>query len=85
VTRGLSSRVCSRRPQSRRWAAAAETQHVMPHPDMVILFDVDGTLIDHDQAETVAVAALHRRLGHPGPVGDFYDQWRNALERHYAR
>jgi putative hydrolase of the HAD superfamily len=57
----------------------------MPHPDMVILFDVDGTLIDHDQAETVVVAALHRRLGHPGPVGDFYDQWRNALERHYAR
>jgi putative hydrolase of the HAD superfamily len=57
----------------------------MPHPDMVILFDIDGTLIDHDQAETVAAAALHRRLGHSGPVGDFHWQWRNALERHYAR
>jgi hypothetical protein len=26
-------------------------------PGMVILFDIEGTLIDHDTAETIAVAA----------------------------
>lgn len=52
---------------------------------MVILFDIDGTLIDHDQAELVAVAALHGRLGLSGTVSEFQCQWRIALERHYAR
>jgi hypothetical protein len=27
---------------------------------MVILFDIHGTLIDHNQAEAIAVAALHQ-------------------------
>jgi len=41
-------------------------------PGMVILFDIDGTLIDHDTAETIAVAALRGRMGHThGAVGSF--------------
>jgi putative hydrolase of the HAD superfamily len=52
---------------------------------MVVLFDIDGTLIDHDQAEVIAVTSLHRRLGLPGAVGDFHRRWRDALERHYGR
>ena len=52
---------------------------------MVVLFDVDGTLIDHDSAETVAVSALHRRLRLDGTPDEFHIRWRAALERHYAR
>jgi putative hydrolase of the HAD superfamily len=52
---------------------------------MVILFDIDGTLIDHDQAEARAVASMHPRLSLGGAVEDFHDRWRAALERHYAR
>jgi FMN phosphatase YigB (HAD superfamily) len=42
---------------------------------MVILFDIDGTLIDHDQAEAIAVAALHRRLGITESGDMFLDRW----------
>jgi len=52
---------------------------------MVVLFDIDGTLVDHDEAEKEAVLALHRRLGLGGIFGDFHVRWRVALERHYAR
>ena len=31
---------------------------------MVILFDIDGTLIDHASAEAIAVATLRERMGH---------------------
>ena len=52
---------------------------------MVILFDIDGTLIDHDQAEAVAVSALRRRLDVSEAENEFRDRWRTALERHYSR
>ena len=51
---------------------------------MVILFDIDGTLIDHNQAEAIAVAALRHRLGVSEPGGAFLERWRTALERHYS-
>ena len=52
---------------------------------MVILFDIDGTLIDHDTAETVAVAALHRRVSNREDGVSFYRRWRSAFDRYYAR
>jgi putative hydrolase of the HAD superfamily len=52
---------------------------------MVILFDIDGTLIDHNQAEAIAVAALRCRLGVTEHGSMFLDRWRTAFERHYLR
>jgi putative hydrolase of the HAD superfamily len=57
---------------------------VIPYLGIVILFDIDGTLIDHNQAEAIAVAALHHRLGVTERGGAFLDRWRTALERHYS-
>jgi len=52
---------------------------------MVILFDIDGTLIDHDGAEAIAASALRVRTQHDeDPVG-FLRRWRIAFEHHYAR
>ena len=44
---------------------------------MVILFDIDGTLIDHDTAEAAAYAAISGRTD--------LGTWRSAVERHYNR
>jgi putative hydrolase of the HAD superfamily len=52
---------------------------------MVILFDIDGTLIDHDTAETIAVAAFGGRMGHTDDAVGFLQRWRRAFERHYNR
>jgi putative hydrolase of the HAD superfamily len=52
---------------------------------MVILFDIDGTLIDHDAAEAIAVAALRRALRFQEEDSLFLRRWRVALERHYDR
>ena len=52
---------------------------------MVILFDIDGTLIDHDTAETIAVAALGGRMEHTDDAVGFLQRWRSAFERHYTR
>lgn len=52
---------------------------------MVVLFDIDGTLINHDGAESIAVAALHRRMGCTEDATVFLTRWRTAFERHYAR
>lgn len=52
---------------------------------MVVLFDIDGTLIDHDRAQFVAVTAMHGRLDFAGSVIDFLNQWQRALDIHYAR
>ena len=54
-------------------------------PGMVILFDIDGTLIDHDTAETIAVAALGGRMEHTDAAAGFLQRWRSAFERHYNR
>jgi putative hydrolase of the HAD superfamily len=52
---------------------------------MVILFDIDGTLIDHDRAEMIAVSALCGRMGHAHDAVGFLQRWRSAFERHYKR
>ncbi len=52
---------------------------------MVILFDIDGTLIDHDGAERVAVEILRRKLGLAEPPEAFLARWHEILERHYDR
>jgi putative hydrolase of the HAD superfamily len=52
---------------------------------VVILFDIDGTLIDHDSAERAAVADLHGRLGRTEPFSVLLSAWKTAFDRHYAR
>jgi len=52
---------------------------------MVILFDIDGALIDHDSAEAIAVAGLRHRTGHTEDGVGFLRRWRSAFERHYNR
>jgi len=54
-------------------------------PGMVILFDIDGTLINHDTAEMIAVAALRVRTGHTHDAVGFRRRWQSAFERHYSR
>jgi putative hydrolase of the HAD superfamily len=52
---------------------------------MVILFDIDGTLIDHDGAEAIAVTTLRAVTQHNEDADDFLRRWRVAFERHYNR
>jgi putative hydrolase of the HAD superfamily len=58
---------------------------VLRYPDMVILFDIDGTLINHDAAEVIGTAALRRKTEHTEDAADFLRRWRSAFERHYNR
>lgn len=52
---------------------------------MVILFDLDDTLLDHGSAERKAATALYHMQGRQEPIEDFLSAWHEALERHYAR
>ena len=52
---------------------------------VVILFDIDGTLIDHDAAEVIAVIALHGKIEHTDDATGFLRRWQSAFERHYNR
>jgi putative hydrolase of the HAD superfamily len=52
---------------------------------MVILFDIDGTLIDHDGAEAKAVRAFHAMTMQDEDLAGFLQRWRRAFERHYNR
>ena len=52
---------------------------------MVVLFDIDGTLIDHDAAEAVAVATLGGEVARSEDPADFLRRWRIAFDRHYSR
>ena len=55
-------------------------------PEMtVILFDIDGTLLDHDGAERASARALHQATGTTLPVEEFLSRWSAALEREFAR
>ena len=60
-------------------------QNVIGSPGMVILFDIDGTLIDHDTAEVIAIAALRVKTEHTEDAAGFLRRWRSAFERHYNR
>jgi putative hydrolase of the HAD superfamily len=52
---------------------------------MAILFDIDGTLLDHSSAQRSGAVALHARITDGGDLNSFLSSWRVALERHYAR
>jgi putative hydrolase of the HAD superfamily len=52
---------------------------------MVIMFDIDGTLVDHDAAERAGAIALHRMSSSRVPIEEFLSNWSAALERHFTR
>jgi putative hydrolase of the HAD superfamily len=52
---------------------------------MLVLFDIDDTLLDHGAAERSAATLLHKRVSAPVPLEDFLVRWATALERHFAR
>ena len=52
---------------------------------MVVLFDIDETLLDHRTTERAAAEALHRIAGVERPVGEFVAAWSEALERNFGR
>jgi putative hydrolase of the HAD superfamily len=52
---------------------------------MLILFDIDDTLLDHSSASQRAAATLHQKIGASISQGEFVAKWADALERHYAR
>jgi putative hydrolase of the HAD superfamily len=49
---------------------------------VLVLFDIDDTLIDHASAFHLATVTLHRRVNSLMPVEDFAAQW-SAAHRHY--
>src|SRR5579872_802266 len=66
-------------------AVLQENRIVIRYPAMVILFDIDGTLIDHDAAEVIAIAALRGKIEHIEDAAGFLRRWRSAFELHYSR
>jgi len=52
---------------------------------MLVLFDIDDTLIDHTAAMQSAATALHRDLGLKAPLLAFLADWGRSHEWHYAR
>ena len=52
---------------------------------MVVLFDIDDTLLDHRAAERAGASALHRLVGAAAPLDAFLAAWSVALDRHFSR
>src|SRR6266508_3993506 len=52
---------------------------------MLILFDIDDTLLDHGTSAWLAATSLHQRVGSALSPDEFCAQWTDALERHFAR
>jgi putative hydrolase of the HAD superfamily len=52
---------------------------------MLLLFDIDDTLLDHKSAERAAATHLHRHVGSQDVVDVFLTRWSTALDRHYER
>jgi len=52
---------------------------------VLILFDIDDTLVDHGAAANAAARALHERVRSPVPLDEFLTRWADALERHFDR
>lgn len=52
---------------------------------MLILFDIDDTLLDHRAAERAAATVLHGMVGATLPLEAFLSEWSRALEHHFAR
>ena len=52
---------------------------------MLILFDIDDTLLDHRVSERSAAALLHRSIGAAASFEECLVKWTAASERHFAR
>jgi len=52
---------------------------------MVILFDLDDTLVTHSHAFDAATAALHAQVGSSLTLAEFAVAWRSAHRRHFDR
>jgi putative hydrolase of the HAD superfamily len=52
---------------------------------MLILFDIDDTLLDHSTAMQAAATRLHRHVGAADSLDSFVARWSAALEHHYSR
>jgi putative hydrolase of the HAD superfamily len=52
---------------------------------MLVLFDIDDTLIDHSSAVRAGLASLHRELGVQAPLEEFVVSWIGSHARHYPR
>jgi putative hydrolase of the HAD superfamily len=52
---------------------------------MLVLFDIDDTLVDHSRAFHAATQALHREIGQATPFDDFLRIWTVAHRRHFDR
>jgi len=52
---------------------------------MLVLFDIDDTLIDHSRAVESGVAALHTVLGVASELSLFHRLWVAAMREHFPR
>lgn len=52
---------------------------------MLVLFDIDDTLLDDAAATREAVDALREHLGLDVPVFEFRSRWSDSLRHHFAR
>jgi putative hydrolase of the HAD superfamily len=52
---------------------------------MIVLFDLDGTLFDHDGADREAALALRAHVAASSSEQQFLQSWRAAQRRHYSR
>jgi putative hydrolase of the HAD superfamily len=52
---------------------------------MVVLFDIDGTLLDHDGAERAGVMALHGKVPSRTSFPEFAADWSTALEHYFSQ
>lgn len=52
---------------------------------MLVLFDLDDTLLDHAAALRSAATLLHGTVGSSMSLEEFLARWDEALERHFAR
>ena len=50
---------------------------------MLVLFDIDDTLVDHSTAMRKAVGALHAHVQSPLPLTEFSDHWAAAHRGHF--
>ena len=52
---------------------------------MLVLFDIDDTLLDHTAACRSAAMRLHHQYGGSSSLERFLANWMDALDRHYDR
>jgi putative hydrolase of the HAD superfamily len=52
---------------------------------MLVLFDIDDTLLDHTAAVHDAVAVLHSAIPSDAPLADFQAAWAVAMKTHFPR